>query len=214
VGPLLEDLRYFFTGYSLCGLIVPKHAASEDGAAREFFEYAAISSRAYGIFLMPDRVDHVLSILDPFPQLHALAESPMELPVVAFWCPDGKEACVLPLAEARQLYENALRPALFGAPYEINQIIRDQNVAVQSRTGRIIHLSDFHFGERRSNLKRQYVKAHLKNIVRRNDRVVVTGDQTDTPNKDFYDEYKDFRSDIQDLTQHPLLAIPGNCDIS
>jgi Calcineurin-like phosphoesterase len=207
---VLDPLRGFFRGYSLCGLIIPEQPAWAFTPAREFFEYAAISSGPHGIFLMPERVDYVLNILDPFPQLRALAENPVKPPAVAFWCPIGREARAFLLAEGKQFYDDVLRPILGGDPVEIDRAIND---ARESPAGRIVHLSDFHFGERRSNLRRQYVKAHLKNIVKRDDRVVVTGDQMNTPNRDFYDEYKDFRSDIQELTKQPLLAIPGNHDI-
>ena len=209
----MTGLSPFFEEYSLCGLVIPKESAREDSASREFFEYAAISSSALGLFLMPDRADRVQSVLDPLPQMRALVENPMKAPAVAFWSRDGNGACVLLLDEAKRFYENDLLLALERGPEAVGRVIQERDLDLQGRTGRIIHLSDFHFGERRSNLKRQYVKAHLKNIVRRNDRVVVTGDQIDTPHSDFYDEYKDFRTDIQNLTKHPLLAIPGNHDI-
>jgi UDP-2,3-diacylglucosamine pyrophosphatase LpxH len=210
VKSFLDPLRDFFRGFSLCALVIPERPASEHTLAREFFEYAAISSGPHGIFLMPERVRDVVNILDPFPQLRALAENPVKPPAVTFWCPIGREARAFRLAEGKEFYDYVLRPILGGDPVEIDRAI---NNARESPAGRIIHLSDFHFGERQSNRTRQYVKAHLKNLVKRDDRVVVTGDQMNTPNGRFYDEYIDFRSDIQELTEQPLLDIPGNHDI-
>src|SRR4029077_15138096 len=68
---LLDPLREFFTGYALCGLVIPDQ---EFHLAENFFERAAISSGSNGLFLMPDRVDRTVKVLDPFPLLRALAE--------------------------------------------------------------------------------------------------------------------------------------------
>jgi hypothetical protein len=115
VAALLSPLRPFFTGYSLSALVLPGNfyhePTAEDDAAVAFFEEAAVTSGQYGIFFMPDRADRPLTILDPFPQLTALAEIPIEPPLVAFWSPNGA-ACVLALDEAKNFYDDRLRPIL------------------------------------------------------------------------------------------------------
>jgi predicted phosphodiesterase len=204
---LLTPLREFFTGYALCGLVIPDQ---DSQLAANFFEDAAISSGSNGLFLMPDRVDRTVNVLDPFPPLRALAETPVQAPVVAFWTPMGG-ACALPLVNAEEFYEKTLRPLLGEGVIELDRAIRTR--ATDIATGRIIHLSDLHFGDTRSDLPRQYIKAHLTNIVKNNDRVVVTGDLMNTPNKDLFDRYADFRNEVERLTSDHLIAIPGNHDV-
>ena len=204
---LLDPLRKFFTGYALCGLVIPDQ---ESHLAENFFERAAISSGSNGLFLMPDRVDRTVKVLDPFPPLRALAETPVQAPAVAFWTPKGG-ACALPLVKAMEFYEDTLRPLLGRGVMELDHAIRTHPPDIPS--GRIVHLSDLHFGDARSNLKRQYIKAHLNNIVKKNDRVVVTGDLMNTPKKDLYDQYAEFRTDVEKITSERLIAIPGNHDV-
>lgn len=211
---LLSPLRPFFTGYSLSALVVPRHfhraPAARDERSTAFFEEAAMTSGQYGIFVMPDRAEVPITILDPFPQVAALAEIPVDPPLVAFWSPNGA-ACVLPLNEARDFYHNRLRPVLSKGPTAVSSAIalRDRDI----ERHRIVHLSDLHFGETRSNLKRRYVQAHLRQTIAKNDLVVLTGDQIDTPERPHSDEFIEFRDEIQSLTEKEIVAIPGNHDV-
>jgi predicted phosphodiesterase len=211
---ILFPLRRFFAGYSLSALVLPadfyRFPFAREERAITFFEKAAITSGRYGIFVMPDRAEEPLTILDPFPQLVALAEIPVDPPLVAFWSPNGA-ACVLPLNEAEDFYNDQLRQVLSEGPTAVSSTIAERDRQIERH--RIVHLSDFHFGETRSNLKRRYVQAHLKQTIVKNDLVVLTGDQIDTPKKTYSDEFVEFRDEIQALTDKQIVAIPGNHDV-
>jgi hypothetical protein len=226
VARLLDPLRRLFPRCSLFGVVLGDEW--HEGFFRELAYLGSATDRC--IFFMPNLADQqVVSILDPLPPLRALAETPVKLPAVVFWSPTGEVACALPAAEAEVFYRQALLPLVFEGPLAIDRVIKER--AQQIPTGCIVHLSDFHFGEKEGVFrrtwnrirrkttsrsparKRQYIKAQLHGILKNNDRIVITGDQMDTPDGNLYDEYTEFKNEIERFTERPVIDIPGNHDM-
>jgi 3',5'-cyclic AMP phosphodiesterase CpdA len=207
---LLEPLQPFFTGYTLYALIIPERPWDHSSPENKFFQEVALSSQREGLILMPDAPPGLLHIMDPFPALQALVRMPVAAPAVVFWTRFGA-ACALSLEVAKEFFRNKILDRLSAGPLVIDRIIRDR--AAETRTQNLLHISDLHFGDSKSDDSRRYLKSHFDLILNDIDRVVVTGDLFNTPDARLRDQFLDFRSDVERMTHKPLIVIPGNHDV-
>jgi hypothetical protein len=150
------------------------------------------------------------SVVDPFPALRVLAETPTSPPAVVFWTPLGG-SCVLPLHEALDFFRRDLIWSLESGVREVDHLI--QVAAARQRSKRILHLSDLHFGTPEAARRRRWLKEQLARELPTVDRVVVTGDLFDDPEEPLRESFDEFRTEIEPMTQNDLLVIPGNHDV-
>jgi predicted phosphodiesterase len=213
---ILKPLRKLFTGYSVYALVLPTYDdQSYDEQARLFREIALLTE-GDGLALMPRESGELFDVLEPFPALRALAEMPVEPPAVVFWSGLGA-ACALELEPARAFFHDTLLKQLRAGTTEkekraeINRLILDQSAKAGIK--RVLHISDLHFGDQTSDSSRRYIKSHLDNILCGIDRVVVTGDLFNSPDATLRNQFLDFRSDVERMTNKELILIPGNHDV-
>jgi hypothetical protein len=71
-------LRTYFTGYDLYAMVLPSGPRKQDLVSFRFFSEVAVTSHSNGLVLMPMlKEDHQFTeVVDPFPALRALAETP------------------------------------------------------------------------------------------------------------------------------------------
>jgi hypothetical protein len=211
----LDPLRTYFTGYDLYALVLPLGPWKEDLESFRFFNEVATSSHSNGLVLMPMLKDEhqFTEVVDPFPVLRALAETPIPPPVVVFWT-RLQHPCVLALNEARDLYQKSIIRALDNGLQAVDQVLQDI-VTGRRHSKRILHLSDLHFGSREAESRRSWLKEQLAKELPTIDRVVVTGDLFDNPEESQRELFDDFRIDVENMTHKhkDLLVIPGNHDV-
>jgi predicted phosphodiesterase len=210
---LLAPLKGYFTGYDLYALVLPSGSLQQDHESFKFFTEAAVSSHSKGLVLMPeyDNADQLAQVVDPFPAMRAIAESPIAPPAVAFWTRLGN-SCVLSLAEAMQFFRSELLGAMEGGGMiRVDRALEGK--ARRQRAKRILHLSDLHFGTKEATRRRAWLKEQLTKELPAIDRVVVTGDLFNDPSEPLRESFDEFRIDIENLTHKGLIVIPGNHDV-
>jgi predicted phosphodiesterase len=212
-GRFLDPLRGCFTGYDFYALVLPEDDWKIEHGSLQFFKEAAISSGTRGLVLLPGQPygeKGLSQYVDPFPALQVLAKYPISLPGVLFWSGIGG-ACALALQDAFRFLRHDLLDALAGGRKATDEVIARQ--ASRQQTKRILHLSDLHIGLEEATLRRSYLKRHIRAVLPSVDRVAVTGDLFDTPRESLRAEFDEFRRDIEDSTNKPVLVVPGNHDI-
>lgn len=208
---ILYPLRQHFTGYSLYAMLVPAGSPDEDLKSFQYFAEMAIKSRAEALILMPDNLPHEPeSIMDPFPAIQALAESPIKPPLVVYWTPRGS-TCIFPLGKAISFFRNVIVDALSVTPPRIEEIFAF--LGSEHKRKRILHLSDLHIGSEEANRRRRWLKEHLAQELPSIDKVVITGDLFDNPAGELRESFDELRTDIENITGSKLLVIPGNHDV-
>jgi hypothetical protein len=210
VEKVLGPLRPLFSDYSLYALMVRTGSMYPSPEEDEFFREVAFSSQHRGLVMMPDGPTGVVNILDPFPALRELARCPIEPPAVVFWTSLGG-ACALVLEKARIFYRNVLQDLLRLGAGALDAALRQQ--ADKTKTKQLLHISDLHFGDERSDASRRYIKGHLDLLLKDINRVVVTGDLFNNAEGKLLDQYLDFKSDVERMIKNNLIVIPGNHDV-
>jgi metallophosphoesterase superfamily enzyme len=142
--------------------------------------------------------------------LQAFNRNPIPPPAVTFWTNLGG-ACVLALDAAKKFFRNELLDLLRKEPSHVDAVLRRQAEEVGTKT--LLHISDLHFGDRDADRSRRYLKSHFDLNLEHVDRVVVTGDLFNTPDPALRDQFLDFKTDIERMTDKPLIVIPGNHDV-
>lgn len=214
VAAKLRPLAKYFSYFSLFSLVlVGDEDEDGDQFATAFFREAAIASGEHGLFLKPEGFSGNLSFLDPFPSITAFSATPAEYPSVAFWTPTG-QAVVLKLEDGAHFYWERLQPILDGSKNILQSLAVEISKKRNERKGRtILHLSDLHLGAPSVAAKRQYLKASLRSVSERADRVVLTGDLFDNPNSELRTQFDEFRTDLEIFTKDNIIIIPGNHDV-
>src|SRR5262249_10531084 len=146
--------------------------------------YSSLSSALILIPVYPSPFD-AIDILDPTPPVRSLAERPENWPGVLFWISTG-ESTFAPLRDAERLYHQFRELMDFGVA-SLASVINDYNNSqAGGRQPRLLHLSDPHFGRPAALDNESYFMTHLQGILGLFDRVVITGDLFDNPNRDDY----------------------------
>lgn len=210
----LYPLARYFGSFSLFSLLlVGDEDEQGDQIATGFFREAAIASGEHGLFLKPEGFTGNLSFLDPLPSITAFSATPAEYPSVAFWTPTG-QAVVLTLEDGKHFYWKQLQPILDGSKNILQSLASAISKKGSERKGKtILHLSDLHLGAPSVAAKRQYLKASLRSVSERADRVVLTGDLFDNPTAELRTQFDEFRADLEIFTKDNIVIIPGNHDV-
>ncbi len=225
VGNVLAPFRPFFRNFPINVLIL-KEGQNNNSYLDDFWDMAREVEDA-ALFLFPDHVPQYNDFLDPFPAIKALADNPIKPPLALIWTPEGS-SCAVSLHEAleflpeiifdlplqkirhRHLDHNGVR-RLTRSVARLNDRIQSKSDEVRNK--KILHMSDLHFGNEVAARRRTYLKSYLNEILIDIDRVVITGDLFDEPNKDFAREFNDFRNDIERMTNNDIIVVPGNHDV-
>jgi UDP-2,3-diacylglucosamine pyrophosphatase LpxH len=219
LGRLLEGLRSEFSVYPLYALAL--------GSGEEVQEVARELARApmHGqlLVLIPENglAERNFEVLDPLPAFSTALHAAPDWPGFVFWTQLGTSAYVK-LGEANELIHR-LRDAQFGrrprGPFPFSttsgfdDVLQDWSKRTPRNYRRLLHLSDLHFGTEEATENQAILDSELSEIVQKVDRVVITGDLFDTPNKNYAALFTNFKNNITRLAggREPI-AITGNHD--
>lgn len=220
VGSVLEELRSEFSDYPLFALAV--------GTGGRLRETAQDLARApmYGqlLVLIPeqDTTRRNFEVLDPIPAFSVALHAVAEWPGIAFWTANGASAFA-PVDEIdylRHQLEEASHDGRRHGPFPhhrstaaFDAVLRRWSESRPTRSRRLLHLSDLHFGTTDATENQPLLEAELRDVVKTVDRVVITGDLFDTPKKDYATLFTTFRNNITHLAggREPI-SITGNHD--
>jgi DNA repair exonuclease SbcCD nuclease subunit len=76
----------------------------------------------------------------------------------------------------------------------------------------LLHLSDVHFGNEDAANNEAYLSGHLDGILNEVDRVVITGDLFNAPQREQAIAFRNFRASLHRRTKKNPIVIPGNHD--
>ena len=221
VGSVLEELRSEFSDYPLFALAV--------GTGGRLRETAQDLARApmYGqlLVLIPeqDTTRRNFEVLDPIPAFSVALHAVAEWPGIAFWTANGASAFA-PVDEIdylRHQLEEASHDGRRHGPFPhhrstaaFDAVLRRWSESRPTRSRRLLHLSDLHFGTTDATENQPLLEAELRDVVKTVDRVVITGDLFDTPKKDYATLFTTFRNNITHLAggREPI-SITGNHEI-
>lgn len=218
---VLEELRSELSDYALFALAV--------GAGENLRETAKqiASAPMYGqlLVLIPeqDTTNRNFEVLDPIPAFSVALHAAADWPGFVFWTANGASAFA-PLDGVHELMrelENGMHegrhrrgpfPGYRGTA-GFDAVLRRWASDKPSRYRRLLHLSDLHFGTDDATENQPLLDAELRDIVKSVDRVVITGDLFDTPNKNYATLFTTFKHNITHLAggREPI-AITGNHD--
>lgn len=216
---LLEELRNEFSVYPLYALAV--------GSGRELQEVARelASTPMHGQLLVLIPEDGVsernFEVLDPLPTFSTALHAAPDWPGFVFWTQTGISAFAR-LSEAHELAHRLIdaqyemrprRPFPFPTTSGFDHVLQDWSKRTPRKYRRLLHLSDLHFGTEEATENQAILDAELSEIVQNVDRVVITGDLFDTPNKNYATLFSNFKQNITRLSggREPI-AITGNHD--
>jgi 3',5'-cyclic AMP phosphodiesterase CpdA len=219
---ILAELRSELSDFAVFALAV--------GASNRLRETARQIAHApmYGqlLVLIPEQGtnDRNFEVLDPIPAFSVALHAAADWPGFVFWTPNGASAFVrlddveglLPelhdgLREGRYRRRGPF-PGYFGSA-GIDAVLRRWASSRPSRSRRLLHISDLHFGTDHATENQPLLDAELHETVKSVDRVVITGDLFNTPNKNYATAFTTFRNNITRLAggREPI-AITGNHD--
>lgn len=213
---LLEELRNEFSVYPLYALAV--------GSGRELQEMARelASTPMHGQLLVLIPEDGVsernFEVLDPLPTFSTALHAAPDWPGFVFWTQTGISAFAR-LSEAHELAHRLIdaqyerQPFRFPTTSGFDYVLQDWSKRTPRKYRRLLHLSDLHFGTEEATENQAILDAELSEIVQNVDRVVITGDLFDTPNKNYATLFSNFKHNITRLSggREPI-AITGNHD--
>lgn len=220
VEKVLEELRSEFSGYPLFALAVGNgerlRAAAHDLARAQMYGQLLV--------LIPEQgtTRRNFEVLDPIPAFSVALHAVAEWPGVAFWTANGASAFapVSDIEKLRRQLEEASHEERYREPFPhfrrtaaFDTILRRWSTSRPTRSRRLLHLSDLHFGTIDATENQPLLDAELREVVKSVDRVVITGDLFDTPKKDYATLFTGFRNNITHLTggREPI-SITGNHD--
>lgn len=224
VEDLLSELRSEFSYYPLYALAV--------GEGDELREKAESLARLpfYGnlLVLIPEQSqdERNFNVIDPVPSFSVGLHAASEWPGFVFWTLNGASCfCAMNGVDdlisllRREINEGDWRRRHhrpwpeFGYPGTFDAILKKWEAGRGRQSRRLLHLSDLHFGTEYATENLPFLNGELRDVVKDVDRVVITGDLFDTPNKRFATEFTTFRDSITYLSggTEPI-AITGNHD--
>lgn len=217
---VLEEVRSEFSDYTLFALAV--------GAGNRLHETARVIASApmYGqmLVLIPeeDTTRRNFEVLDPIPAFSVALHAASDWPGFVFWTANGVSAFV-PIDGVLELMRalvDELPDRRWRGPFPgprnlvgLDSVLRRWAVERPTGSRRLLHLSDLHFGTDDATENQPLLEAELREVVKSVDRVVITGDLFDTPNKNYAALFAAFRHNITHLAggREPI-AITGNHD--
>jgi predicted phosphodiesterase len=219
LGRLLESLRNEFAAYPLYALAVgPGDKVSE--VAREL---ARAPMHGQLLVLIPENglTERNFEVLDPLPVFSKALHAAPDWPGLVFWTQTGASAFAK-LGEVDELFHKLLdaqfgrrprRPFPFPPLSDFDYVLQEWAKRTPQRYRRLLHLSDLHFGTEEATENQAILDSELSEIVQKVDRVVITGDLFDTPNKNYAALFTNFKHSITRLAggREPI-AITGNHD--
>lgn len=219
LGRLLEGLRNEFSAYPLYALTVGSGGEVQEVAR----EIASAPMHGQLLVLIPESgmSERNFEVLDPLPAFSTALHSAPDWPGFVFWTQTGVSAFAK-LSEVNELvhrlrdaqYEmRPRRPFLFPTTSGFDYVLQDWSKRTPRNYRRLLHLSDLHFGTEEATENQAILDSELSEIVQNVDRVVITGDLFDTPNKNYAALFANFKHNITRLAggREPI-AITGNHD--
>jgi hypothetical protein len=208
---LLDLLREEFQGYSFYALAVFDPADSNFNSRLEaFMKNGAYSSEGHGLFLITDKGRQFdIRLLDPFPPIQLIAKHPGNVPGVVFWNKDS--STFAHIADADELLRRLLR-AVEHSEAAVTDVLETHSLGEPDK--RILHLSDLHFGTKRATALQEFLISSIAGEAKKVDRIVVTGDLFDHPTAEAMDAFRNFRSQLERITDKDVIVVPGNHDES
>lgn len=216
---LLEGLRNEFSIYQLYALAV--------GSGRELQEVArklaSTPRRGKLLVLIPEVgvSERNFEVLDPLPTFSSALHAAPDWPGFVFWTQTGTSTFVK-LSEASELAHRltdthvntrSLLPFSFAMTPFFEVVLQNWSMRTPRKYRRLLHLSDLHFGTKEATENQAILDAELSDVVKNVDRVVITGDLFETPNKNYATLFSNFKNNITRLSGglEPI-AITGNHD--
>jgi UDP-2,3-diacylglucosamine pyrophosphatase LpxH len=218
---ILEELRSELSDYALFALAV--------GAGEQLRETARriASAPMYGqmLVLIPeqDMTDRNFEVLDPIPAFSVALHAAADWPGFVFWTANGASAFARLENTSELLHE--LEHGMHEGRHRrgpfpgyrgtggFDAVLRRWSSDKPRPYRRLLHLSDLHFGTTDATENQPLLDAELRDIVKSVDRVVITGDLFDTPNKNYAAMFSAFKHNITHLAggREPI-SITGNHD--
>lgn len=221
VEKLLDELRSELSDYPLFALAV--------GKGKQLRKVAESLARVhtYGqlLVLIPEHniTERNFEVLDPIPTFSTALHAAANWPGILFWTVNGLSAFA-PLADVDELTHALVKQLrsrsiyfrtkpTFKHIWGLDRILFEWSRDKPSNSRRLLHLSDLHFGTDDAVENQPLLNAELHNIVKSVDRVVITGDLFDTPNKNYASLFTAFQGNITRLASglEPIV-ITGNHD--
>ncbi len=219
LGPLLEGLRNEFSAYPLYALTVGSGGEAQEVAK----EIASAPMHGQLLVLIPESgmSERNFEVLDPLPAFSTALHAAPDWPGFVFWTQTGASAFAK-LSEVNKLVQRLRdaqydmrpkRPFPFPTTSGFDYVLQDWTKRTQRYYRRLLHLSDLHFGTEEATENQAILDSELSEIVQNVDRVVITGDLFDTPNKNYAALFANFKHNITRLAggREPI-AITGNHD--
>jgi calcineurin-like phosphoesterase family protein len=219
LGRLLEGLRSEFSVYPLYALALGSGGVVQEVAR----ELARAPMHGQLLVLIPENgvSERNFEVLDPLPAFSTALHAAPDWPGFVFWTQTGTSAFAK-LGEANELVHRLSdaqfegrprRPFPFPTTSGFDYVLKDWSKRTPRNYRRLLHLSDLHFGTEEATENQAILDSELSEIVQKVDRVVITGDLFDTPNKNYAALFTNFKHNITRLAggREPI-AITGNHD--
>lgn len=224
VEDLLSELRSEFSYYPLYAL-----AVGEGNELREKAEsLARLPFDGNLLMLIPEQSQDFgnFNVIDPVPSFSVGLHAASEWPGFVFWTLNGASCfCTMNGVEdlvsllRREMYNgNSWRRHHrpwpdFAYPGNFDAIIKKWESSRSRESRRLLHLSDLHFCTTYATENQSFLNAELRDVVKNVDRVVITGDLFDTPDKHFATQFTTFLDNITYLSGGNVpISITGNHD--
>ena len=219
VGRILCELRAEFSQYPLYALAIGG-GKEVDRVAREL-AHAPMHGHLLVLIPRTGEFSRNFEVLDPMPVFSVGLHAAPSWPGFLFWTRTGGSAFA-GIHEADELLHelhHGLHDSRRRGPYRefttigLDRVLQEWTQRHGFRSRRLLHLSDLHFGTTCAAENQPLLDAELRDVVRTVDRVVITGDLFNTPNKNFAPLFSTFKNSITHLAEgREPISIPGNHD--
>lgn len=222
---VLEPLRTEFSHYSMYAMAVGQSERLR-GRARYLAQLPL-----YGNLLVllpePDTSSRNFEVLDPVPVFSRALHSVQKWPGFLFWTVNGTSLFVsddevdrlardlLDLSSNRNTAGRRLnrRFSEYSWSALFDDVLRRYAPSPSVPQRRLLHISDLHFGTNDALENQAMLEAELREVVNSVDRVVITGDLIDTPKRESYAMFANFKNSLTHVAKgRAPIVIPGNHD--